>query len=127
MSDPNVKEDLIELPNMRSKEQQTFIKRLNELLPHGEATVIAQRTGIHLSTISNWRQGKPPINPSLENLTKLAHAFNVPAAYLITDVSLLVAAPSERDELEAMLRAHVQLSDQLLLKLAALKKKQQGE
>jgi transcriptional regulator with XRE-family HTH domain len=112
---------------MRSKEQQTFIKRLNELLPRGEATVIAQRTGIHLSTISNWRQGKPPINPSLEMLTKLAHAFNVPAAYLITDVSLLVASPFERDELEAILRSHVELSDRLLSRLAALKKKQQGE
>ena len=123
----SVKENLIDSDDMRSKEQQTFIKRLNELLPRGEATVIAQRTGIHLSTISNWRQGKPPINPSLEMLTKLAHAFNVPAAYLITDVSLLVASPSERDELELMLRAHVQMSDQLLLKLAALKRKQQGE
>ena len=127
MSDPNVKEDLIELPNMRSKEQQTFIKRLNELLPHGEATVIAQRTGIHLSTISNWRQGKPPINPSLENLTKLAHAFNVPAAYLITDLSLLVLSPSDREDLEADLRSHVSLSDRLLRRLDALKKKQQGE
>ena len=122
MSDPNVKEDLIDLEDMRSKEQEMFIKRLNELLPHGEATIIAQRTRIHLSTISNWRQGKPPINPSLEMLTKLARAFNVPAAYLITDVPLLVISASERERLEAAIRANTQASDELLRQLEILKK-----
>ena len=115
---------MIDSDDMRSKEQQTFIKRLNELLPRGEATVIAQRTKIHLSTISNWRQGKPPINPSLEMLTKLAHAFDVPTAYLITDVPLLVVSASEREQLEGLLRTHAAMSDELLRRLDALKKSQ---
>ena len=90
----DVKEDLIRSQPMaqRTKAQQTFIKRLNELLPRGEATVVARQTGIHISTISNWRKGKVAINPSLEMLEKLAEAFDVPVAYLITDVPLILAS-----------------------------------
>ena len=118
----DVKENLIESNPMRTKAQQTFIKRLNELLPHGEATVLAQKTGIHLSTISNWRLGKPPINPTLENLEKLADGLSVPLAYLITDAPLLVVSASERERLERAIRAHAATSDELLRQLESLKK-----
>ena len=64
MSDPNVKEDLIDLEDMRSKEQEMFIKRLNELLPHGEATIIAQRTRIHLlQSATGGRESHPSTLP----------------------------------------------------------------
>jgi Helix-turn-helix len=122
MTKTDVKQNLIESGAMRTKAQTIFLRRLNELLPRGRATIIAQRTGIHLSTISNWRQGKTPVNPSLEILEKLANALNVPVAYLITDSPLVAVDASERESLESVLRAHRAMSDELLKKLEALKR-----
>jgi Helix-turn-helix len=122
MTKTDVKQNLIQSDAMRTKAQTIFLRRLNELLPRGRATIIAQRTGIHLSTISNWRQGKTPVNPSLEILEKLANALNVPVAYLITDSPLVAVDASERESLESVLRAHRAMSDELLKKLEALKR-----
>lgn len=122
MTKTDVKQNLIESDAMRTKAQTIFLRRLNELLPRGRATIVAQRTGIHLSTISNWRQGKTPVNPSLEILEKLANALNVPVAYLITDSPLVAVDASERESLESVLRAHRAMSDELLKKLEALKR-----
>jgi hypothetical protein len=122
MTKTDVKQNLIQSDAMRTKAQTIFLRRLNELLPRGRATIVAQRTGIHLSTISNWRQGKTPVNPSLEILEKLANALNVPVAYLITDSPLVAVDASERESLESVLRAHRAMSDELLKKLEALKR-----
>lgn len=67
-----------------------FTKRLAELLGEAEARTIAAATGIHESTISKWRNGKAPVNPSLENLERLARALKVPVSYLISDEAPVV-------------------------------------
>lgn len=78
-----VKRIMLHLVEMRPA--ALFTKRLAELLGDAEARTIAAATGIHESTISKWRNGKPPVNPSLENLERLARALKVPLSYLISD------------------------------------------
>jgi transcriptional regulator with XRE-family HTH domain len=109
-------------PMQRSRAQQTFIRRLNELLPRGEATIIARQTGIHLSTISNWRKGKGSINPSLEILEKLAKALNVPLGYLIIDEPLAALSASVRERLLAAVRNAAAMNDELVRQIEDLKK-----
>jgi transcriptional regulator with XRE-family HTH domain len=74
-----------------------FRERLKELIPRGKATIVAQRSGVSETTLSNWKRGFGRINPELETLEKLAAAISkvtgreVAAADLIADVKKVAA------------------------------------
>ncbi len=72
----------------RPPAREIFVRRLNELLPRrGDAKPISERTNIAESTISNWRNGKGAINPTLDSLIKLASALGVSVGYLVSEGS----------------------------------------
>lgn len=67
------------------KPEEIFVERLEELLRGREAKLVAERSGIAQTTISKWKHGRIPANPSLDTLVRLARALGVPLVYLISD------------------------------------------
>lgn len=64
---------------------EVFLERLEELIEDGDARAVAERAGINEVTLSNWRTGANPPNPTLRTLVALAKALNVTPCYLISD------------------------------------------
>lgn len=70
------------------KPEEIFVERLGDLLKNREAKLVAKGAGISETTISRWRNWKPPErlpNPHLDTLVRLAHALRVPIVHLISD------------------------------------------
>jgi transcriptional regulator with XRE-family HTH domain len=67
--------------NLRS----TVLKRLLERIPERRQKRVAQFAGMNESTISRWKNGKEPFNPTLESLERLAEAVRTPVADLIIE------------------------------------------